>query len=215
MRIAVTQRVEMVPSHGERRDCLDQRWAGLLENRGLDMVLVPNAVKDVRGWAERQGAGGLLLTGGNDLAHLPDLTNPAPERDATESTLLGWAASDRLPVLGVCRGMQMINHFLGGTLARVPGHVARRHRIRGSADSALFAPYSEVNSFHGWGIAAAGLASDLVALAWSEDGFVEAFRHRHLPWVGIMWHPEREEPGSDLDARLIDATFGSSRRTPK
>lgn len=213
-RIGVTQRVEVVPGYGERRDCLDQAWTVLLGRLGWDLVPVPNNHSDIAAWAQRQGLQGLVLSGGNDLAHLPSAQRIAPERDATEHALLNWASESRLPVLGVCRGMQMLNVWLGGKLEPVVGHVACRHPVWPCENTPLpyaaLSGYSEVNSFHDWGITPAGLAVNLVPHLRAADGSIEAFVHDTLPWVGIMWHPERNnENSAALDLALLQSFFNT------
>ncbi|MEX1198751.1 MAG: gamma-glutamyl-gamma-aminobutyrate hydrolase family protein [Pseudohongiellaceae bacterium] len=206
-RIGVTQRVERLPGRGERRDCLDQRWVTLLAGLCIDAVPVPNGLDDVAAWARRQQLEGLLLTGGNDLCGLPEAGNTAPERDATEGRLLEWAADTVLPVLGVCRGLQFINHYLGGRLSRVEGHVAVHHELVPEPSGPLAGLYTRVNSFHDWAVHPGELAEGLTALAHAPDGTVEAFRHERLGWLAIMWHPEREEPFRLADLDLIRAVF--------
>ncbi|NWD23852.1 gamma-glutamyl-gamma-aminobutyrate hydrolase family protein [Pseudomonas yamanorum] len=213
MRIAITQRVEQIPGHDERRDCLDQRWSTLMENLGIDLVPVPNGMSSVGGWLERQNVAGLILSGGNDLTHLPGAVNTSPERDSTEVALLGKASEMNLPVLAVCRGMQMLNHFLGGSLTPLQGHVNCTHAIHGREQSPLMAAYRQVNSFHGWGIQPDDLAENLVAQAWADDGSIEAFIHSYHPWTAIMWHPERPSANTILDAKLIRQIF-FSKDTP-
>jgi putative glutamine amidotransferase len=212
MRIGISQRVEVVASYGESRDCLDQQWFRLLESLGYTPVPIPNSLADPKRWLESMGIAGLILSGGNDLSRLPDAANASVERDDTENALLSVAQERNWPVLGVCRGLQIMNVWLGGDLARVSGHAAVRHPVTlvPGAD-ACFHPYREVNSFHNWGIAPSGLAADLIPQLVSPEGDVEAYRHVSLPWVGIMWHPERETPFSEQDKQLIHFTF---RGTP-
>lgn len=216
MRIGITQRVVVEPCLGERRDCLDQMWTKLLEPCGWDIVPVPNQLVNIKGWATRQALDGLILSGGNDLACLPGAKNIAPERDFSEKALLNWAEKKYLPVLGVCRGMQMINLYHGGSLSIIRGHVACKHPVQGSSAggdlSSLLAAYTEVNSFHNWGVFPKGLANTLQARLYSLDGSVEAFEHQTLPWVGIMWHPERENTGgATLDLSLLKAIFNKKQ----
>lgn len=206
-RIAITQRVERAASHGEQRDCLDQRWAALLEDLGLDLLAVPNGLAQPQQWLERQKVSGLILSGGNDLCHLPAANSASPERDRTEHALLSLARERQLPVLGVCRGMQMLNHFLGGDLVSLSGHAGCMHDVFAVSADARFAGYAEVNSFHNWGIAQAGLAPDLHARVVAADGSVEAAAHRTLPWLAIMWHPERPSANAVQDAALLRHLF--------
>src|SRR5580698_10911742 len=102
--IAITQRVAVIPQYGERRDCLDQAWARFIAACGLLPLALPNIPEVALSLFRNVDVAGLLLTGGNDLAALG---GDAPERDATENALVDDAEARGLPVLGVCRGMQL------------------------------------------------------------------------------------------------------------
>lgn len=207
-RIGVTQRVEEIPGYGERRDCLDQQWFVLLERLELDPVPIPNSLADPAAWLVRAELDGVVLSGGNDLVGLPNAARPAPERDRTERVVLEHGAAKALPVLAVCRGLQLINTFLGGWLSPVQGHVASRHLVEPLSDDPIFGSYGEVNSFHAWGLPPDGLGPGLKATLRAEDGGIEAVCHERLPWIGIMWHPEREQPFTNADLNLITKLFG-------
>src|SRR5579863_2290649 len=114
--VAVTQRVVVDPPHGTRRDCLDQVWTKFLCRCGLLPVPIPNSVDAALIICEH--VGGIVLTGGNDLTAYG---GDAPDRDETESALLDLAELRNLPVLGVCRGMQVIQHRFGTRLRKVDG----------------------------------------------------------------------------------------------
>jgi putative glutamine amidotransferase len=208
MRIAISQRIDDIAGRDERRDALDQRWAARLEAIGLVPVPLPNALDDPAGWADALGIGGLILSGGNDV------DSTVSERNRSEGVLLELAATEDWPVLGVCRGLQLMNIHLGGSLLPVAGQVAVRHRVyrRGSAPRLLsdLVDGIEVNSFHAFGIAVEGLASPLHSVLCDPQGFVEAAEHRTLPWVGLMWHPEREPAFSAGERALLSRLFGSS-----
>jgi gamma-glutamyl-gamma-aminobutyrate hydrolase PuuD len=207
IRVGVTQRVEDVPDRAERRDALDQRWAQWLAPALA--VPVPNLGVDAVTFVADLGLAAVVLTGGNDLAALADGAGVAPERDATEASILAHAREARLPVLAVCRGMQMLVHDGGGTVTAVGGHVARDHAIT-VVDTRWPLRPGPVNSFHDWGIPADGVPADFVILATAADGTVEAVAHRDLPQVGVMWHPER--PTRDAaDRALLDALLGAPR----
>ncbi|MCP1727894.1 putative glutamine amidotransferase [Natronospira proteinivora] len=207
MRIGVSQRVEVIDRYGERRDCLDQAWFRLLESLGLVPVPLPNSLEHPSAYLADLGLDGFILSGGNDLAHLPNVSRSAPERDRTEAAVLEFSRAQNLPVLGVCRGMQMMNHFLGGRLQPVQGHVATRHVVVPEGGDPLFEAYREVNSFHDWAVPSDGLGQELKARARADDGTVEAAVHTSLPWLAIMWHPERETPFLDADTQLISQLF--------
>lgn len=209
-RIGVTMRV-VRSGYGETRDALARDWPLLFERLGRlggyapDWLMLPNTGEDCVALARRQGVRGLLLTGGDDLGVTPD-------RDATETALLRWAEREELPVLGVCRGAQLLASLAGATLAPlVPErHVATRHAIiwqAAGATAGLLPPAGsagDVNSYHTWGLEAAHLPACLTPLALCpEDDSVEAFAHVDLPWRGIIWHPEREATPALRDLPLL------------
>jgi gamma-glutamyl-gamma-aminobutyrate hydrolase PuuD len=194
--VAITQRVSVVPAYGERRDCLDQAWTRFLAACGLLPVLLPNITEAALALCEGAGVAGLVLTGGNDLA---ELGGDAPERDAVENALLDFAQQRGLPVLGVCRGMQVIQRRFDIPLRRVEGHVTQRQVIRIDGET------KEVNSYHHF--AAFGSQPPLEVWAVAQDGVIEAIRHSAEPITGIMWHPERCAPFSAADVALFRRVF--------
>lgn len=189
--ILYTQRVEMIGGRSERRDCADQQIAKFLWACGFTAVPVNNLPDCVERFSDAVCPSGILFTGGNDLVKYG---GTAPERDETERILLEYAMRKGIPLLGVCRGMQVIADYFGNPLQRVSGHVACRHPIEGEL------PRVSVNSYHNWGLLSA--AEPLRMLSQAKDGVIEAIRHRELSIMGIMWHPERETPFQDADIML-------------
>ncbi|QIE47904.1 glutamine amidotransferase (plasmid) [Pseudohalocynthiibacter aestuariivivens] len=197
-RIGISQRIDAYPDRDERRDALDQRWAELLWQCDILAMPLNSLCPDNTAYLDLLALDGYILSGGNDIGQ-------APERDALEAAVLDHAVQNGLPVLGVCRGMQFMNHHAGGQLRPVRGHVAQMHPITGpfADDYGL----STVNSYHGLGMVDADMGTGLNATAHSADGIVEAFAHHNLPWLGIMWHPERNTPYDPQDARIIQSHF--------
>lgn len=128
-------------------------------------------------------------------------------RDEYELKLLRWAVKNKKPVLGICRGMQLINVYFGGTLYQditTQRPNALKHRDAGEYDKLkhevsltpsglLFETYEQeklwVNSVHHQGVKTLG--TNLIVEAQStKDDLIEAFRHKELPIVGVQWHPE-------------------------
>lgn len=194
--VGVTQRVSVVPAYGERRDCLDQAWTKFLTACGLLPIPLPNVTEAALSLCDTIDIAGLVLTGGNDLAALG---GDAPERDRVENALLDSAERRALPVLGVCRGMQVIQQRFGTTLRAVDGHVAQRQVVRIAGES------KEVNSFHRF--AAFESPPTLAVWAVADDGVIKAVRHTTMPITGIMWHPERSVPFSASDVALFREIF--------
>ncbi len=195
-KIAITQRVSIAPEYGERRDCLDQAWPRFLATCGLMPLALPNVIEVALALCAGADVTGLVLTGGNDLAVLG---GDAPERDAVENALLDLAEQRGLPVLGVCRGMQVIQQRCAITLRRIEGHVTRHQVIRVNGKP------TEVNSYHHFAAFDSRPPLDVWAVA--GDGVVKAIRHSAQPITGIMWHPERSAPFSPADVVLFRQVF--------
>ena len=190
--VAVSQRVDHFHERNETRDALDQRLAAFVAICGYMPVQVPNALgRAIRDWLTVVQPAAVLLSGGNDIGQ-------CAERDETELALLNYAHERHMPVLGICRGMQMLAHWSGTDLHSVQGHVRTRHCLAGKI-------VGEVNSYHGFSLAACPV--DFEVLARSEDGEIEAIRHQFLPWEGWMWHPEREENFSERDIQRLKGLF--------
>lgn len=175
----------------------------------------------------------LLLTGGVDMdparygqeAH-GETQQPDSARDAFEAALLARAADAGLPVLAVCRGVQVLNVARGGTLHQhlpdVVGHSAHlpvagqfaRHHVRVEPGSrlaaALGATACDVPTHHHQAVDAVG--RDLVPTAWAEDGVVEALEDPGAAFlVGVQWHPEAGDDPS-LFAALVAAAGAAPQR---
>lgn len=163
----------------------------------------------------------LLLPGGGDIEPWrygqPNVASRSqdPDRDSLEWNLLVQFVSCKKPVLGVCRGMQIINVFFGGDLVQDwPCHSAvngvdRLHTVKTVAGPlrVLCGAHCIVNSSHHQIVGQLG--ADLLPLQWAEDGVVEALHHRTLPILGVQWHPERlpKACGDTADGLLLYRAF--------
>jgi gamma-glutamyl-gamma-aminobutyrate hydrolase PuuD len=193
--VAITQRVERAPApHDERRDQLDQRWSTLLQCCGFQLYPLPNRIERVDGALAALPLHAVILSGGGDLG---EYGGEAPERDRTECELLEHALARGIPALGVCRGMQRIQHRFGTALEPVAGHMSPALQIRVRGERRC------VNSYHRLG--ARHSAPPLCAWAHADDGVIKAVSHCELPVHGIMWHPEREDPPRREDLALLCA----------
>ena len=206
MKIGITQRVELDPITGEVRDCIDQNWQYLSSKIDLNLIQIPNKHVDINLWIRDLGIKGFILSGGNDLGVLKNPLNASRERDFTENIILNLAKKQNLPVFGICRGSQMINHFFGGNLIPLEGHIGNDHQIKFLLSDGVTLERN-VNSYHRWGINNKSLGKNLIPFAWDNKGNIEAFMHSELPWKGIMWHPERMTDFEDFDRKMIVDLF--------
>jgi len=208
-KIGITQRVVWIPERNEIRDCLDQAWTRLLAECGYDMLPIPNALDDPAAYLAHMKIDGLILSGGNDVAST-DGGDSAPGRDHMEKKLIAACGKNRIPVLGVCRGMQMLNLFHGGRIRLLDGHAGTVHQlIPGKGDLGFSRPTAcrSVSSHHRYGMLPEDIAPSLYITVWCEDGSAEGFVHTQFPHFGIMWHPERSSPFQKEDMDFIRQVF--------
>lgn len=195
--VLYTQRVEVVESYQERRDCADQRIPRFLEICGYIPVPVPNAASDLDAFVNAVKPVGILLTGGNSLV---EYGGNAPERDRTDRHLIDIALHKGIPLYGFCRGMQSVLDYFGCSLENVAGHAAVRHMTDGEWGR------QEVNSYHSQ--ACRELKAPLKMTARAEDGVVEAAIYPGKKIAVTMWHPERETPFRETDINRVKSLFG-------
>ena len=206
MRIAISQRVDNVPLYHEVRDGLDHQWIPFLEQIGLQVVLIPNQLKDPSAYYLDLEIQGLILSGGNDLSILEQASNVSVERDTTEVALIKTAQELGHPIVGVCRGMQYLCLQFGEKLNRIVGHVAQRHQLICEADFD-YPDGVEVNSYHNWALTKLQPNSPFQRMAYTKDSSIEAIKHQNAPIHGIIWHPEREKQYSEYDLNFFKKIF--------
>ena len=176
--VAVSQRVDDYPDRGETRDALDQQLAAWIARAGFTPVPVPNRLGDedaICSWLSNVSPVGIVLSGGPDIGR-------HPERDRTEGVLIDHADAFNLPLLGICRGMQVLAHRFGGSLIEREGHVRVRHELDYETGEVL---PTTVNSFHTWTVTDCPPAFRVLATC-GADGTIEAFAHLERPWEGWM-----------------------------
>lgn len=182
LRIGVTQRRIAASDRSFARDAIDVAWSEWFAACWPDssFLTIPNFSEpnQVLAFIQDWGLNFLVLSGGEDVGS-------SPARDSVEAVLVAHARARRLPLLGVCRGMQLLHCLSGGVLHPQDGHLGQVHSVA-LADGSLF-----VNSWHRYAITE--LTKEWHPLAVAEDGTIEAMEHCSLPWLGLMWHPERPD----------------------
>ncbi|MFH8618425.1 gamma-glutamyl-gamma-aminobutyrate hydrolase family protein [Streptomyces sp. NPDC017979] len=184
---------------------LPAAYPALIQAAGGLAAMLPPAPDPASARALVARLDGLVIAGGADVEPAryggepdPRTGPPARDRDAWELLLVRAALDAGLPLLGICRGMQVLNVALGGTLVQhVDGHtggvgVFGRHRVHpvpGTRYAALVPEPTDVPTYHHQAVDR--LADGLIASAHADDGTVEAVELPGRGWVvGVQWHPE-------------------------
>ena len=206
------------PWSGIEVSLLPQTYVRAVSGAGGRPVLLPT-LPDADDAAPLDLIDGLILGGGPDIDPAlygavagPHTLARAPERDRAESSLLRGALARDLPVLGICRGMQLLNVVRGGTLvqhlpehATPPGSFAR-HEVRIdplSVCARAIGEHAVVHSGHHQGVERVG--DGLRVVGWASDGVIEAIEDPSARFcVGVLWHPE-QGPDRGLFRALVAA----------
>ena len=196
-----------------------RRYVAVMESAGAAVrVLIPDDHADVATEELMRGAGGLLICGGPDID--PALYGEEPDPNAglqlnrplddLELRVLEWALERDMPVLAICRGMQLLNVAFGGKLIQdLPNHKATKidEKWESASHTIYIAPgakaapvigmagFFKVNSLHHQGLKEAQRAPRLMATAYEvDDGLVEGLESPEHSWViGLQCHPERQD----------------------
>jgi putative glutamine amidotransferase len=199
---------------------LSDYYASAVINAGMTPVMFPNGQDPAEAPRLVSTVNGLVLSGGDDVdpetygARPDGSKGHSPEVDRFEIALVQAARDQNKPVLAICRGIQLLNVALGGTLNQEvtkagtvhepitkdsdPDTLNRqRHPVHFESGSLLAGAFGtteiKTNSLHHQGIDQ--LSPDLVVEARTDDGLIEAARCRGDWWaLGVQWHPERMDP---------------------
>lgn len=221
MLVAVTQRNDP-NKYGKPMDNLNTDYLQWLHSSGHHALLIPNVKAEIEYYVSSFPIRAVIFTGGNDIhpslydSSVGKWPGASRERDAAELELLRLAVQRKIPVLGICRGMQLINVYFGGKLVKdIKEEITERHPpsqnhpvelIDDRAIAFLGKRRTQVNSFHNQAVVQKTLAPALRVFALSpEDGIMEGLYHPELPIAGIQWHPERESPDKEMNRKLAEA----------
>lgn len=192
--IAVSMRSDQTPFN-EAVDSLASSWSELLHSQGFICTPVPNAPSLTIPYLTTLNPSAVILSGGNSLSRDYTLPDACPNRDQTETHILKYALTHNLPVIGICRGMQMLMVYFHSLYPqKTNSHAGRRHDICVADPSTFIWPFKfkeQVMSYHNFGFTLSEIPKDWQILA-SYRNITEAIIHKTLPIVGIQWHPERQ-----------------------
>ena len=183
--IAISQGIEYLRHRKEYRNYIDQNIINFVESCNFKTILINNFLNKVNFSYQKKKLDiflnnfklhGIILSGGNNIGDFD-------QRDITEKYLISYAIKKSIPLLGICRGMQLINIFFGGSLKRIDNHVKKFNKIKYNNSKKI------IKCFHNFGILSLG--KKIKATGESEDNQIESLKHQKYEVYGWMWHPER------------------------
>ena len=223
--VGVSLRTVENTGYKESRDAISHDWIRLLSKYQVTPLLIPNVLTNLQELLDEFQFSALLLSNGNNIGpindnekHL-DIIDVSADRDKTEHEIIEFAVKNRIPILGVCRGMQIINTHFGGELVRdlseiglnPDTHVAKDHETT-FTDSKfrdkIGTAGAVTNSYHRNAVTLSTLSKQLCPFALAGDNIVEGLYHPDLPIIGIQWHIERSNPAAEIDETLIKTWLG-------
>lgn len=198
---------------GYKRAYVNKDYVDAVIRAGGVPLIIPFSTDKEVIISQAQLIDGLILSGGHDISPYNYGQEPSqkigetfPERDTYEMILLEESKKRNIPILGICRGFQLINVAAGGTLYQdlslIPGNILKHNQVsnptlkthkveikENSFISSIFGKETMVNSFHHQVIDK--VANDFIVVAKASDGVVEAIEHKTYKFlVAVQWHPE-------------------------
>jgi len=216
---------------GYKRAYVNKDYVDAVIRAGGVPLIIPFSTDKEVIISQAQLIDGLILSGGHDISPYNYGQEPSqkigetfPERDTYEMILLEESKKRNIPILGICRGFQLINVAAGGTLYQdlslIPGNILKHNQVsnptlkthkveikENSFISSIFGKETMVNSFHHQVINK--VANDFIVVAKARDGVVEAIEHKTYKFlVAVQWHPEMLavecEKARELFTRFIE-----------
>ena len=178
MKIAITQRIDFVKNRNEYRDCVDQSLVKLIVSLGHIPLLISNVslqdnnISLIEKYLNQFQPEGILISGGNDIGEYP-------ERDEIEEYLYNWAYKKNKPILGICRGMQLIGLLNGSKLKKVDEHVNISHVIINTLNDKKLVK----NSYHNFSLSKCPKNFEVTYM--SKDGEIESIKHKEKKLLAL------------------------------
>jgi putative glutamine amidotransferase len=205
-KIAITQRLISTQNYFEIREALDIKWGLLFKELKFLPIILPIEF-NYKKIFENIKIEGIILTGGNDLNVISKNTLSL-KRDNFEKAIIKYGIKKNIPIYGMCRGMELITEFFGGSLKKVKGQVGVRQKLNINNNSKYFSELikiKSVNSFHNYAVD--NLPKDLIISASNKSGIVKAIEHKKYKILSQMWHTERERNFDKYQVNLIKKFF--------
>lgn len=201
-KIAISQRLEL-SKHNELRCQLDIKLNSFISKCGFTPVPIPYfstkgkaSIHKLRKWINIIKPNGIILSGGSDIGK-------NKIRDVSEKLLINISIRKNIPLIGICRGMQLIGNYFNTKLIKVKNHVNQKHNILSRSKKL------KVNSFHNYSLK--DCPKNFKILFHSEDGHIEAIHSKNKKIYACMWHPERNKKFEKWDIKIFKSFFNKKK----
>ena len=183
--ILISLGFEFIKKRNEHREYIDSELVKFVSSCGYNIFLVSNILSEkpfsknkdfINDIIKKLNVVGIILSGGANIGLYKN-------RDKTEFYLLKQSIKKKIPLLGICRGLQLVNFYFKGTFNKISNHVRKKNIIK--IDNKKF----NIICYHKNSIKKLG--KDLEITSLSSKGCIEAIKHNKYPIYGWMWHPER------------------------
>lgn len=209
--IAITQKIIYNDSLNETVESLDIAYIQLIEELGFTPLILSSLI-NIKEYFSKFKIDGIILSGGNDL-YCCNKNKLSKKRDSFEKALIKYAINSKIPILGICRGMQVISDYFNSSFERIENQVNINHFIHAEKKSKYFKELNklkEVNSFHNFSIKT--LSKNLIISAKSDTNIIKAIEHKNYKILAHMWHPERKIPFNKNELDLIKIFFTEEKK---
>ena len=182
-------------------DFIDHYWVKFFETKKIEYKLIPNSKYLSEKILKKIDI--LILSGGNDVI---SKQKDCIIRNKIETNLINKAIKKKIPILGICRGAQILNIKFGGKISKVKNQMRTRHNIYFYKNDFIKKKILNVNSFHNYGIKRDDFSKKFEIVATDSDRNIEMFVSKKNKILATMWHPERENNKKIL-INLINKIF--------
>lgn len=200
LNIGISMRETNAIGYNEKRDSIARDWYRYMHEvmPNANWLLLPNIEKNIFSYIENWDINAFILIGGEDLGI-------SDERDNTEKLIFEYSRKETLPILGICRGFQLIYKLMGGSIEKQSENFSRFHTA--NHHEIIMGNKKEiVNSYHSNAIIESVKPKELEIIArCKKDNTIEAYEGYNI--LGFMWHPEREKVFNEWDAEKIKNFF--------
>lgn len=210
LNIGISCRVTEAKDYFEERNSLSLDWISLFNRLNFFPILIPNGISNLESFIDNCNLDGVILSGGNNVnpklySSNDRLSSIYDIRDKSEFEIIEYCQKNNLPLIGICRGMFILNIFFRGGLSHnIKEHVNQNHKVKISRFNNYFNENKLVNSFHKQGIKKENISPNMDYFAISEDGIIEGIYNIENSFYGLQWHPERKPNDKQTERFMVD-----------